>query len=327
MGKGSTKKSETHSARQRAMNCLRPVAPVVLFTYNRIDHTMQTIHALSENLLAPYTDLIVYSDGPRKDSDTKKIQDVRTFLKEINGFKSVRIIEQERNRGLARSIISGISATFKSYDRVIVMEDDIVTSPLFLSFMNDALNLYEDEKKAWHISGWNYPIDTDNLPCAFFWRVMNCWGWATWANRWCHFRKEPARLVRQWNKRRIKRFNLDGVHDFWSQVVSNFHGRMDTWAVFWYATIFENQGLCLNPTKSYVRNIGLDGTGIHCKRCSPLEKQSLNMKPCKDFPVRIEEDCNAVERIKRYHERLKRPLYSRIKNKIMELFSPKPAVR
>jgi hypothetical protein len=130
--------------------------------------------------------------------------------------------------------------------------------------MNRALERYKEDACAWHISGWNYPIDPSGLEEAFFWRVMNCWGWATWSDCWSHFRKDARRLVETWNEKTIHRFNLDGAHDFWAQVTANHNGTMDTWAIFWYATIFENHGLCLNPTRSLVQNIGHDATGQNC---------------------------------------------------------------
>ncbi|WP_217496505.1 glycosyltransferase [Providencia heimbachae] len=173
---------------------LSNLAPVVLFVYARPSHTQRTVDALLLNPDALSTDLIVYSDGARNDSDTEAVNQVRNIFKGINGFNSIKLIERKKNYGLAQNIIDGVTEVCNEYGKVIVLEDDIVTSPSFLNFMNAALNKYEKEKKVWHISGWNYPLkNVEKLPDAFFWRTMNCWGWATWDDRWKYFEKKTKK--------------------------------------------------------------------------------------------------------------------------------------
>ncbi|MDZ7760075.1 MAG: sugar transferase [Desulfovermiculus sp.] len=243
---------------------MKLISPIALFVYNRPWHTQQTIEALQKNELVSSSKLFVFSDGPKGEQDEIKVKEVRDYIKSIQGFNDLQIIERESNWGLADNIIDGVTQIVNTYGRVIVLEDDLVTSPYFLRFMNEALEFYKDEKKVWHISGWNYPIDLKGLPDTFLWRVMNCWGWATWAERWQYFERDPEKLVRDFSKEEIKRFNLDGAHNFWGQVKGNVEGRIRTWAIFWYATIFKNDGLCLNPTQKLVQNIGHDGSGTHC---------------------------------------------------------------
>ena len=120
--------------------------------------------------------------------------------------------------------------------------------------MNQALNLYKNNKKVWHISGWSYPINPDGLADTFLWQLMNCWGWATWSDRWCFFEKNTDKLISQFTASDIKRFNLNGVrNDCWSQVIQNKKGVINTWAIYWYATIYINNGMCLNPSQSFVQ--------------------------------------------------------------------------
>lgn len=164
-------------------------APIVLFVYNRPWHTRQTLNSLLTNELAKDSDLIVFSDAPKSPDAAILVTEVRSLLNGITGFKSVRIIERDNNWGLSKSIIEGVTEVVNIYGKVIVLEDDIVTSASFLQFMNQALDYYEKENRVWHISGWNYPIDTEGLGDAFLWRFMNCWGWATWADRWINFEK------------------------------------------------------------------------------------------------------------------------------------------
>lgn len=274
-------------------------APVVLFVYNRPDHTKKTVDALKLNKGASQADLIVYSDAAKIPDHESMVAKTREYVDQITGFRSVIIRKRQENWGLAASIIDGVTNVVEEYGRVIVLEDDILTSPAFLSFMNQALDFYEDKKKVWHISGWSYPINPSGLGDVFLWRAMNCWGWATWEDRWQYFQKEPERLISEWTNEKKKKFDLDGVGGFWSQVEANITGDMNTWAIFWYATIFENGGLCLNPTKTYVQNIGHDGSGQNCGN-SRQKRNSLNQQCEILMETDLEESRNALNRVKSY---------------------------
>ena len=278
-------------------------APVALFVYNRLSHTMRVVKSLQSNNLAYKTELYVFSDGSKNVKADGEVIRVREFVKNIKGFKKVNIIKQSINIGLSASIIKGVTKVINEHGKVIVVEDDLLCSPTFLSYMNNALDKYEKSDKIWHISGWNYPIEVsfENTD-AYFWRSMNCWGWATWAGKWRYFEKDPNLLVSTWKDDDIHRFNLDGANDFWSQVTQNRDGIIDTWAIFWYATIFSRQGLCLNPFISQVLNIGFDGSGEHCT--TSIDQHLLNMdKHFKNFtlPSNYVENYAMVERIKKYY--------------------------
>ena len=287
-------------------------APVVLFIYKRPEHTQKTIQSLAANHGAAETELIIFADAGRGQGDHDAVAATRQVAAAASGFKSVELIERAENFGLARNIEAGVSAVMDRYGRAIVLEDDIETSAGFLDYMNAALSQYQDEPRVWHISGWNYDIDPVGLPDQFFWPVMNCWGWASWADRWQHFNRNPERLAREWTQAQRHAFNLDGAHDFFEQVEDNVSGHIHTWAVFWYATIFEADGLCLNPTTSFVRNIGLDGSGEHCppgaEEILDLTKEFQN-----NLPDRIEIDAEAVARIK---AQLAVPLHRRLTRRI-----------
>lgn len=286
-------------------------APVALFVYARPDHTRRTVEALLKNPIAVDTDLIVFSDAAKGPEKENAVAEVRDYIAGTKGFNSLTVHHRPHNYGLGKSIMEGVTDVISEYGSVIVLEDDIVTAPGFLRFMNDALERYRHEPKVWHISGWNYPIDPDGLGDAFCYRVMNCWGWATWADRWMHFEKNPERLISEWDKEMIKRFNLDGGHDFWGQVTANASRKLNTWAIFWYATIFERDGLCIQPTVSYVQNIGHDGSGENC--CSSnrfyCELTTVNHT---SFPEEISESCLAIERIGAFYKSNKEPVYKRI---------------
>ncbi|MFM2482033.1 sugar transferase [Celerinatantimonas sp. YJH-8] len=295
------------------------LAPVVLFVYNRLEHTKKTINSLLNNKLALYTDLYIYSDGPKNNKDEKKILDLRNYISTIDGFASVSIIHSLKNKGLAQSIIEGVSNIIEKYGKVIVLEDDMITSPYFLNFMNNALVFYEFEDKVWHISGWNYPINLPVEDDAFFWKVMNCWGWATWADRWKYFTKNPEFLINEWSDDKKKEFDLDGSGIFWNQVVANYNQEINTWAIFWYASIFVNNGLCLNPTQSYVYNIGLDGTGTNCGKEYSNGNDLLCEINSPRLPINTVENSVAVEEIKKFFRKQKKNFLLRMIKKITRI--------
>lgn len=296
-------------------------SPVVLFVFARPDHTKKTVDALLANPEACNTDLIVYADAARSEKDVAAVEAVRAIFKDLRGFKNVKLVLRKENVGLAKNIIEGVTQVSKEYGRVIVLEDDIVTSPAFLGFMNAALQKYETEPKVWHVSGWSYPIETYGLGDAFFWRLMNCWGWATWDDKWQHFNKDPQRLIDSWSDEQKHYFDLDGTGVFWSQVTNNKIGKINTWAIFWYATIYENGGVCLNPSKSYVDNIGLDGSGVHCGNSITLT--SVQNKLCLTseltWPIEMVESAQAVEAIKLYYKKQQKSFIVRVTNKLARL--------
>jgi hypothetical protein len=193
--------------------------------------------------------------------------------------------------------------------------------------MNQALDFYGNQKKVWHISGWNYPVDFKELGDAFLWRGMNCWGWATWADRWRYFEKNPERLINEWSAEDKDSFDLDGSGVFWKQVEANAKGKINTWAIFWYATIFQNQGLCLNPTVSYVDNIGLDGSGVHCGANDSHSLGYLNKEIGIAFPEQAFEDPRALLKIKKFYAELKKSFFIRVVNKVSRTISGKSLIK
>lgn len=198
----------------------------------------------------------------------QSVQEVRDYLNTITGFQSIHIIAQDTNQGLASSIITGVSEVINTYGTAIILEDDIVVSSYFLQFMNEALDFYEGKKSVWNITGYQYQINTKRLKhkTTAFTRQMGCWGWATWKNRWQYFEKNPKNLLETFSEKDIYEFDFCNKRAslFWSQVKGNVDGVINTWAIFWYTTIFQHKGLCLEPIHSFVDNIGFDGSGEHC---------------------------------------------------------------
>jgi hypothetical protein len=240
-----------------------PHAPIALFTFNRLWHTQQTVAALLKNPEAADTDLIIYADGARHEKDRDAVDEVRDFLKTISGFKSVEIFERTHNFGLAASIIDGVSAVVAAHGQVIVMEDDLLTSPHFLSYMNEALALYENTPEVVSIHAYCYPIKA-GLPEAFFLRGADCWGWATWARGWELFNPDGAALLAELERRDlVHEFDYDGSYPYATMLKNQIAGKNNSWAIRWYASAFLADKLTLYPGRSLVHNTGNDDSGTH----------------------------------------------------------------
>ncbi len=240
------------------------LSPIALFVYNRPWHTQQTVEALKKNDLVEKSDLIVFSDGPKKESDISDVINVRNYLKTIKGFKSVNLNERERNIGLAESIIFGVTDVIDQYGRVIVLEDDLIVSKHFLDYMNTALNRYYNEERVMQISGHMFPVKIESREDAFFLPFITSWGWGTWKRAWDHF--DPLmtgyRLLK--NDRSLRRrFDVDDTFGFFEMLKLQHKGKIDSWAIRWYVSVFLLGGLALYPKESMVSNIGCDGSGAH----------------------------------------------------------------
>lgn len=293
------------------INPLNDLAPIVLFVYNRPWHTQQTIEALQKNELAEQSDLIVYSDAPKNDQAWSQVQEVRDYLKTITGFKSIKIIEREENWGLAKSIITGVTETVNQYGKIIVLEDDLVTSPYFLKFMNEALGFYKDEEKVYSITGYSFSDDISVADSTYFLSITSSWGWATWKNKWQCFNGDAESLKKYINNRSNRyTFNFNNSYDFLSMAKNQLKGEIDSWAIFWYFSVLQKQGLTLYPAKSLVHNIGFDGSGVHCSN-NKVEKE-LNFKQYELTRFIVEKDVNK-ELIGGFLRKNKRGLLSKIK--------------
>jgi hypothetical protein len=241
----------------------RELAPIALTVYTRADHTLRTIEALKQNDLAAESDLFIYADGARNESDQPAVAEVREAIKNIEGFKSVTIVDHTDNWGLAKSVITAATELTDKYGKVIMLEDDIVTAPGFLTYMNDALDVYQDVEQVMHISGYMFPVKAD-LPETVFYNTASTWGWATWKRAWKHFNNDISQLKQQIDETgELSKFNIEGTYNFYKQIEDNYSGRVTTWGIRWYATMFLMGGLALHPGKSLVQNIGNDASGTN----------------------------------------------------------------
>jgi hypothetical protein len=274
-------------------------APIALFTYRRPSHLARALHALRANPEAAKTELFVFSDNARSPAETLDVNAVSQLLQGINGFAGTHIRYRERNFGLANNIIDGVTAVLAKRSAVIVVEDDIVVSPHFLQFMNEALQFYKDVPRVGSISGYCYPI-VARVPETYFIRGSDCWGWATWHDRWQYFNPDSRSLVAELESRNLWHpFDLEGAAPFSQMLKDHLAGKNDSWAIRWHASCYLRDLLILYPGRSLAQNIGFDGSGTHCKDVDHTLDVALSPTPVVIGKVPIEGNTEAREGIKR----------------------------
>ena len=243
------------------------LSPIVLFVFKRPDHTLKTLEALEQNSLAKDSILFVFADGAKNNATNAELHDiekVEKIVKSKKWCKEVIYTKRDRNYGLADNIVSGVTEVVNDYGKVIVLEDDIITSKGFLKYMNDALTIYQSEEKVMHISGYMFPVK-GTLPETFFYRQTSCWGWATWKRAWKKYNNNGRILMAEaYALPYFREIDFDGTNQFVKQLENNLSGLIKTWAVKWQFSVFINNGLCLHPAISLVQNIGLDNSGENC---------------------------------------------------------------
>ena len=286
------------------------LAPIALFVYNRPWHTHQTIEALQKNELAANSDLFIFADGANKPEHVDAVRDVREYLRTITGFSSVSIIERDENFGLAKSIITGVTEIVNKYGRIIVLEDDMVTSPYFIRYMNEALDMYENEERVVSIHGYIYPIKA-KLPDTFFLKDTGCWGWGTWKRGWDLFEPDGNKLLNELiNRNLTKKFDLNGSYDFTKMLRDQINGKNNSWAIRWQASAFLKDKITLFPGQSLLKNIGHDSSGVHCGATKCFEVE-LASKPLSVTKIPIEENHYILKELENYFKSIKSSFISK----------------
>jgi len=241
-------------------------SPIALFVYKRPEHTRRTLESLMQCPEFADSPLYVFCDGAKKEEDKFQVMQARDVVRSLVGTRA-EIIESPTNRGLANSIISGVTTLCDKYQRVIVVEDDLVVAPQFLEFLNAALEKYDNEPSVMQVSGHMFPVpEFANRTEALFLPFVTSWGWGTWKRAWDYFDAEADGWeVLQTDKKMQERFNLDGCFDYFQMLKQQMSGEIDSWAIRWYWSVFKNNGFVVYPPTSYVNNIGFDGSGTHSK--------------------------------------------------------------
>lgn len=250
------------------------LAPIILFAYNRPWHVTQTLEALAANHLADQSTLYIFADGPKADAsveDLEKINETRVAIRDKQWCKEVIIREADTNFGLAESVIAGVTEIVNKHGKVVVLEDDIITSPYFLTFLNDGLKVYQDSGNVYAINSYMFPIDTDEVTTFLSPLGTSTWGWATWADKWKAFERTPKhKTLIQTNPFLRSRFNLADYN--YADMLDN----TNSWGIRWYYSVFVRNGLGLFPTKTLCKNIGFGEGATHTKGEFPQMDIQIN---------------------------------------------------
>ena len=298
-------------------------APIALFTYNRADKTQRVVESLLKNAEAKFSDLFIFSDGPKTPEKKAGVEENRKYIHTISGFNSVHIREREKNWGLANSLIAGITEVINKYGKVIVVEDDLILSPYFLQFMNEGLEKYKDDDRVGTITGFVPPIK-DKLPETFFLKYFQCWGWATWKRAWDLLETDARPLLKGLRFKKTK-FDVGGGVGNYGNLYCQKVGLVDSWYLRYYASLFLKDKLSLYPGRSVAANDGLDGTGTHCGADLKRSFNAHNTQTpivLKDIEVR--EDERVYQIFKNYfspsnHKRSMKSLYNQFKSFVRRL--------
>jgi len=239
-------------------------APIAVFAFNRPEHLRCTLLALAANDLAAESDLTIFCDGPRNTAEKSRTDAVREIALTASGFKSLTIVAHDVNFGLASSIIRGVNHMIEQHGVVIVLEDDLVTSPYFLRYMNAALEMYADNSNVASIHGWAFPHTVENPPETFFLKGADCLGWATWQRAWALFEPDAKTLFAALQQAKLDyAFNCNNSYDYIGMLRACRDGKVSSWAVRWRATAFIHDMYTLHPGRSLVQHIGGDGQGTN----------------------------------------------------------------
>ena len=250
----------------------KSLVPIAVFSYNRLTHLEKCIESLKRNALSCESELYVFSDGPKTVGDEIKVDKIRTFIKKINGFKQVKYHFADKNKGLASSIISGVSEVIEEHGKIIVLEDDLTVSHDFIDYMNKALEFYEEQERVFSISAYCAPIQFNNYDKdVFFYQRINSWGWGTWRNRWNlvdwelnDFDSFLSDKFKRWE------FNSGGT-DLTMMLLKYKMGLIDSWAIRFNYACFKRNKLNLYPVKSKILNLGTDDSGTHTRKSTKFD--------------------------------------------------------
>lgn len=306
------------------MNSFDQFTPIVLFVYNRPSHTRQTIEALLKNPEAKDSLLYIFADGPKEnasDSMKQRIKDLRQYIHTISGFKDIVIEESEINKGLAKSIIYGVTKVINRHGRIVVIEDDVVTSSHFLHYINQSLELYKDDNDVICINGASFFNNAPISEHTYFQYGADCQGWATWKRGWDVFNPNGTELLNKIvaNKQYLYELTYNNTYDYINMLKGTIEGKIDSWAIKWLCSAIVNRKLCLYPSKSLVQNVGFDSEATNTKGSrSDYEREYISIiadETTSDFP-KIDIKDNQIMR-KVLEEKYRRLLHPKIFRRII----------
>jgi hypothetical protein len=272
---------------------MKTLAPIALFCYKRLDTLQQTIDALKKNDLAAESELFIFSDGPKKPADEPVINEIRNYLHTVTGFKKTTVIEAPANKGLAKNIIGGVTDIINKYGKIIVLEDDLVTSKNFLAYMNQGLDFYENKRKIFSVCGFTIPMKGLKKNSVYLTQRADSCGWGTWKDRWeiidWDVKDYPALME---SRKKQRAFNRMGS-DMTGLLTKQRQGKINSWAIRWCYHQFKEDLYSVHPVVSKLKNIGFDSPdATHTKekfnRFDTELDTNVNTETDFDIPIRLE---------------------------------------
>lgn len=274
------------------------IAPIVLFAYNRPEHLRRTLLSLQRNALARDSQLYAFVDGPKNPDDELLVSAVRRQLADLQGFASIKLQVRDYNLGLARSVIAGVSEVLAEHDRVIVLEDDLVSGHHFLTFMNRALDRYAGSPRIFSVSGYIYPytLRAGYGPDVLLLPRCSTWGWGTWRNRWDKADWAMVDARERLDDPTYCESLQKGGKDLPAMLRQWLDGKIDSWGLPWSCTHAQHEAFALFPVRNHIINIGLDGSGVHCS-VGCLGNGQLSAQSSYEMPENIAPDEDMIRRV------------------------------
>lgn len=297
------------------------LAPIVIFTFNRPNHTQRLLASLERNPEYLKSDVFIFCDGPRQPSDTELTEATRQI---VDAWEHPRktVYKHDRNIGLAKSVIEGVTRVCNEYGQAIILEDDLEISSGFLNYMNCALTRYRDDERILQISGHMFNIEIKTNDDAIFLPFPTSWGWATWRRAWQKFESVTPDVWKELDDRPARRhFDLDGTYPYTRMLKRQLDGKINSWAIQWRVAFFRHDGLALYPSSTLVINKGFDGTGTHCGVSADSVETPLEVNASTRYKLpEVEVDADAYSRIKS-HLKNNNSSFARLRRKLAQIFA------
>ena len=269
------------------------LAPIALFAYKRAAHTARALHSLAQNPEFLASPLYIYCDCARCPADAVDVEETRQVIREWP-HPNKTVIERIDHFGLARSVITGVTDLVARFGKIIVVEDDLVVSTVFLKYLNYGLIHYADDSNVMQLSAHMFPVPIASASDAVMLPFTSSWGWATWDRAWQHFDPSMSGYeVLEGNRALQLKFDLNGSYPYFRMLRQQARGAIDSWAIRWYKSVFFKGGLTLYPRKSLVKNTGFGQGATHSTRHNRREVTELWQEAPVVYP-RSEVDLDAM---------------------------------
>ena len=252
-------------------------APIVIFAFNRPVHLRRLLNSLLANQESRDSEITIFIDGPRAEDDQRLILEVVSTIEAFSDFAEINTIRNKKNKGLATSVLAGIDTIFVNHENAIVLEDDLIVASKFLKFCNEGLARFKDYPSIASIQGYS-PILFNNGKGTYFLKGADCWGWATWKDRWLSLNRDSSDLLAEIQDAKLSNsFDLDGSFPYTDMLRRQARSEVDSWAIRWHASMFLQNRLSVYPSQSLILNTGFDGSGTH-------KANSINLEVSKGLP-------------------------------------------